>query len=200
MARYTGPKHKLARREGINILEKDSQSLERRINVVPGSHSRRRSKVSEYGLQLREKQKLKRIYGVLERQFRRYIDEAQKSRENSNEVLMQILESRLDNVVYKLQFAKSRPMARQFVTHRHVFVNGERVNIPSYRVKPGDTIRLDADLIEKNPDVKKLEEEGKELLPFLSKTKAEGTFLRLPTMEEVQNPVDYSLVVEFYSR
>jgi small subunit ribosomal protein S4 len=200
MARYTGPKHKLARREGVNILEKQSQSLERRLNVIPGSHSKRRKKFSEYGLQLREKQKLKRIYGLLERQFRRYVEEAQKSQENTEEALMQVLESRLDNILFRLNFAKSRPMARQFVTHRHVMVNGKRVNIPSYRIKPGDVVQLSKGLLEKNPDVQKLIEEDSELLPYLSRKNIEGKIKRLPTPEEIQNPVDYHLVIEFYSR
>jgi small subunit ribosomal protein S4 len=200
MARYTGPKHKLARREGVNILEKQSPSLERRLNVIPGSHSKRRKKFSEYGLQLREKQKLKRIYGLLERQFRRYVEEAQKSQENTEEALMQVLESRLDNMLFRLSFAKSRPMARQFVTHRHVMVNGKRVNIPSYRIKPGDVVQLSKGLLEKNPDVQKLVEEDKDLLPYLSRKNIEGKIKRLPTPEEIQNPVDYHLVIEFYSR
>lgn len=200
MARYTGPKHKLARREGVNILEKQSQSLERRLNVIPGSHSKRRKKFSEYGLQLREKQKLKRIYGLLERQFRRYVEEAQKSQENTEEALMQVLESRLDNMLFRLNLAKSRPMARQFVTHRHVMVNGKRVNIPSYRIKPGDVVQLSKGLLEKNPDVQKLIEEETELLPYLSRKNGEGKIKRLPTPEEIQNPVDYHLVIEFYSR
>lgn len=200
MARYTGPKHKLARREGVNILEKQSQSLERRLNVIPGSHSKRRKKFSEYGLQLREKQKLKRIYGVLEKQFRRYVEEAQKSQENTEEALMQMLESRLDNMLFRLNFAKSRPMARQFVTHRHVMVNGKKVNIPSYRIKAGDVVQLAKGLLEKNPDVQKLIEEETELLPYLSRKNVEGKVKRLPTPEEIQNPVDYHLVIEFYSR
>lgn len=200
MARYTGPKHKLARREGVNILEKQSPSLERRLNLIPGVHAKKRRKFSEYGVQLREKQKLKRIYGLMERQFRRYIEEAQKSRENTEEALMQVLESRLDNMVFRLGFAKSRPMARQFVTHRHVLVNGQKVNIPSYRTKAGDVIELTDKLVEKNPDTKELVEEERELSPYLSRKKAKGTIERLPKREEVQNPVDYHLVIEFYSR
>src|SRR3989338_1535600 len=121
MARYTKSKHKLARREGINILGKVSASLERRISTTPGVHGKKRvRKLSEFGLQLREKQKLKRIYGLLERQFRKYVLEAQRKKINTEDALIGLLETRLDNVVYRLGYGKSRPQARQMVSHRHV--------------------------------------------------------------------------------
>jgi small subunit ribosomal protein S4 len=137
MARYTGPKHKLARREGVNILGKVSPSLDRRLNVLPGQkgRSRYRKKVSEYGMQLREKQKLKRIYGLLERQFSNYVAKAEKDKDTStDEGLLRLLETRLDNVTFRLGFASTRSQARQYVTHGHIFVNGKKVNIPSYKV------------------------------------------------------------------
>jgi small subunit ribosomal protein S4 len=202
MARYTGPKHKLARREGVNILEKMSPSLERRLNVPPGVSSRRRGrrKASEYGLQLREKQQLKRSYGLLEKQFRKYIEEAQKSRENTDEMLIQLLEGRLDSVVYRLGFANSRNMARQFVTHGHVTVDGKKVSIPSYQVKIGERIALSPKLL-KNAVLKEhIDNSASNLLPFLERKDTVGKLSRKPAKDEVPNTADYQLVVEFYSR
>jgi len=198
MARYTGSKHKQARREGINITGKTSQSLERKINIIPGVHGKKRTrKLSEYGIQLREKQKLKRIYGLLERQFRKYVFDAQRKKENTEDVLVQLLETRLDNIVYRLGFGKSRPMARQLVSHRHILVNGQKVNIPSYKVGEGDTIAL-------SPKFKIIEDEDKkeevQIPEFLSRKETEGKLVRMPNREEVANPVDYQLVIEFYSR
>lgn len=203
MGRYTGPKHKLARREGVNIYGKASASLDRRLNVPPGQISRRggRRKMSEYGLQLREKQKLKRIYGLMEKQFRNYVEKAEKTKTApTDEVLIQLLESRLDNIVYRLGFAKSRNQARQYVSHRHVLVNGKRVNIPSYQVKEGDEVALEEKL-QKNEILKAQREEMEITVPeYLKKVKTKGAIKRVPTKEDVQNPVDYQLVVEFYSR
>lgn len=200
MARYTGPKHKIARREGINILGKTSASLDRRINIIPGVHGKRRTrKLSEFGLQLREKQKLKRIYGLLEKQFRKYIVEAQKKNMNTEDALVQILETRLDNVVYRLGFGKSRAQARQMVSHRHVLVNGRKVNIPSYTVREGDTISLG--LKSPQEEIKtRIEEEGFEIPSFLVRKDLSGTLNKLPTRDDVANPVNYQLVIEFYSR
>ncbi len=195
MARYTGPKHRLARLEGVNILEKVSPSLERRLTTIPGIHGKKgRRKVSEYGLQLREKQKLKKIYGLLEKQFRNYVDLAQRKKANTEDVLVSLLETRLDNVVYRLGYANSRAQARQFVSHKHVFVNDKIVNIPSYKVAEGDTIKLDPKLVNKE------ETEEKVLLPFVSRTADAGKLERSPESADVPNPVDYQLVIEFYSR
>lgn len=196
MARYTGPKHRLARLEGVNILEKTSNSLERRLNIIPGIHGKRgRRKVSEYGLQLREKQKLKRIYGLLEKQFRKYVSQAQKSKANTENILVELLESRLDNMVYRAGLAKSRTHARQLVSHGHALVNGKKINIPSYAVKEGDEIALDAKMI------KFIEEkEDYATLPFILREKNSAKLVRMPKSEEVPNPVDYQLVIEFYSR
>ncbi|HMS22450.1 MAG TPA: 30S ribosomal protein S4 [Candidatus Levybacteria bacterium] len=195
MARYTGPKHRLARLEGVNILEKTSNSLERRLNIIPGIHGKKgRRKTSEYGLQLREKQKLKKIYGLLEKQFRNYVDLAQSKKANTEDALVQLLETRLDNIVYRLGFARSRNQARQMVSHKHVFVNGKKVNIPSYRVKEGDSITFATKMI------KTEEEEARAVLPFVEREIDSGKLMRLPESKDVPNPVDYQLVIEFYSR
>lgn len=196
MARYTGPKHRLARLEGVNILEKTSNSLERRLNIIPGIHGKKgRRKTSEYGLQLREKQKLKRIYGLLEKQFRNYVFQAQKATGNTEDLLVTLLESRLDNVVYRSGLAKSRTHARQLVSHGHVLVNGKTVNIPSFAVKEGDVVTLDLKM------AKFLEQKEEYItLPFVERKNDAGKLLRAPKSEEVPNPVDYQLVIEFYSR
>ena len=200
MARYTGKKHKLARREGVNVIEKVSRSLDRRLNIIPGLHSKRnRRKPSEFGLQLREKQKLKRIYGLLEKQFRRYVVTSGKKKGNTEEALAQTLEMRLDNIVFRLGFAKSRFMSRQMVGHGHVFVNNKKISIPSYQVKEGDVITLSSK-IAANIDVKTTAESKTEVLPFLQKNHLVGKVLRLPKREEIVNPVDYYLVIEYYSR
>lgn len=200
MAKYTGPKHKLARREGVNILEKNSQSLIRRLNIIPGLHGKHgKKKPSDYGLQLREKQKLKRIYGLLEKQFRNYIKAAQKEKGNTEEALIQSLEIRLDNIVYRFGFANSRYMARQLVGHRHVLVNGKKVNIPSYRVRENDVVALTAKA-SVNPNIRKILEEDRALPPFLEKKGHVGKILRLPNKDDIVNPVDYQLVIEYYSR
>lgn len=196
--RYTKAKHKLARREGVNIFGKASASLERRLNITPGIHGKKRArKLSEYGVQLREKQKLKRTYGLTEKQFRKYAMQAQKAKENTIEVLVQGLETRLDNVVFRLGFGKSRSQARQMVSHRHILVNGKKVNIPSYKVSEGDKIAVSA----KFPQIMSEEEKKEAKIPeFLIKEETEGTLKRLPNLEDVANPVDYQLVIEFYSR
>lgn len=198
MARYTGPKHKLARREGVNILEKTSRSLDRRLNVTPGIHGKKRArKLSEFGLQLREKQKLKRIYGLLEKQFRKSVIAAQNKKINTEDALVQVLETRLDNLVYRLGFAKTRYQARQMVSHRHVFVNGDKVNIPSYTVKEKDVITISPKF--QTDEVKERVEAAK-LPNFLSRKDLEGKLINLPTRDDVVNPVNYQLVIEFYSR
>lgn len=202
MARYTGPKHKIARREGVNILEKASGSLDRRLNVMPGSQARRggRRKPSEYGLQLREKQKLKRSYGLLEKQFRNYVETAQKSKENTDEMLIQLLEGRLDNLVYRLGFANSRNMARQFVSHGHVLVDGQKVNVPSYNVKIGQKISLSKKLLKNEVLKLHIDETASTLLPYVERKDVVGKLSKKPTRDEVPNPADYQLVIEFYSR
>lgn len=196
MARYTGPKHRLARLEGVNILEKTSNSLERRLNIIPGIHGKKgRRKTSEYGLQLREKQKLKRIYGLMEKQFRNYVFQAQKATSNTEDVLVELLESRLDNIVYRAGLAKSRTHARQLVSHGHALVNGKKVTIPSFGVKMGDVVTLDSKM------TKFLEQKEEYItLPFIERKDTSGKLTSMPKSEEVPNPVDYQLVIEFYSR
>ncbi|HSA83658.1 MAG TPA: 30S ribosomal protein S4, partial [Patescibacteria group bacterium] len=157
MARYTGPKHKLARREGVNILDKDSASLMRRINQLPGQHGKKgtRRRPSEFGQQLREKQKAKAMYGLLEKQFKKLVDTVSTQKGDTSELLLALLETRLDNVVYRVGLAKSRAMARQFITHGHVLVNNKKMTIPSYTVQVGDVVTIDSAIL-KNPDVAKL--------------------------------------------
>ncbi|OGH16491.1 MAG: 30S ribosomal protein S4 [Candidatus Levybacteria bacterium RIFCSPHIGHO2_02_FULL_40_18] len=196
--RYTGPKHKLARREGVNILEKTSRSLDRRINIPPGIHGKRRArKLSEYGTQLREKQKLKRIYGLSEKQFRRYVILAQKKKANTEDALVEHLETRLDNIIYRLGFGKTRAQARQMVAHRHVFVNGKKINIPSYAARPGDLITLTGKFIK---DEIKVRIENLTLPSYLERENFKGKVLREPISADVANPINYQLVIEFYSR
>ena len=201
MARITGPKHRLARREGVNVLEKQSASLDRRMNVPPGIHGRKggRRKVSGYGLQLREKQKLKKFYGLLEKQFRKYVVEAQKERTNTEDALLRLLESRLDNLVFRLKLANSRFQARQYVSHGHVLVNDKKVNIPSYSVKEGDIVALSPKLVKNEVIAARLSEEVT-LPDYLVREAISGKVVRYPKREEIQNPVDYQLVIEFYSR
>jgi small subunit ribosomal protein S4 len=200
MARYTGPKHKLARREGINLLEKTSASLMRRLNVPPGVHGKKgKRRPSEFGQQLREKQKAKVTYGVLERQFKKMVEAASKQKGDTEELLLSSLERRLDNIVYRLSFAKSRMMARQFVTHGHVLVNSKKMSIPSYAVQEGDIISLDA-TIQKNPDVLKNLEEKKDVLGFLEKKGIVGKLTRIPNSADIQAPFSTRQIIEYYSR
>ena len=145
MARYTGPKCKLARREGTDLFLKSARrSLDSKCKMesAPGQHGAKKPRLSGYGLQLREKQKIRRIYGVLERQFRRYFAEADRKKGSTGELLLQLLESRLDNVVYRMGFASTRAEARQLVAHKALMVNGQVVNIPSFRVKAGDVVTI----------------------------------------------------------
>ena len=202
MARYTGPKHKIARREGINILEKESASLQRRLNVPPGGvHGRKmRRRLSEYGQQLREKQKAKAIYGLLEKQFGNLVKLVGKKKGETGELLMSLLETRLDNIIFRLGFAKTRTMARQMVGHKHVLVNGEKLNIPSYQVKIGDNISLTPET-QKNVQVLALiQEEEKNLVPFIKRDGFSGKLLRMPKKEDIQVPFDLQLIIEYYSR
>lgn len=206
MARYTGPDCRLCRREGIKLFLKGTKCFSNkcpfeRRKSAPGQHGRAQRKLTEYGLRLREKQKLKRIYGVLERQFRRYFEEASKGKGVTGERLLQILETRLDNVVYRLGWALSRAQARQLVLHRKILVNGRKVNIPSYNVKVGDVIEVaEKDLI---PVQEALETFSNKHVPSwleVDNENLKGRILRLPTREEIDVPVQEQLVVEFYSR
>ncbi|MBI2431106.1 MAG: 30S ribosomal protein S4 [Candidatus Levybacteria bacterium] len=200
MARYTGPKHRLARKEGVNIIDKESQSLIRRLSIPPGVHGKKRKRaLSEFGQQLREKQKAKEMYGVLEKQFRNLVDRLQKKRGETGELLISLLETRLDNVVYRLGFAKSRFQARQFVNHGQVLVNGQKVTIPSYQVRKGEKVSL-SEKLQKNAAVLEIMKENKPILSYLVRENNFGTLVRFPTRQDVQVPFDTQLIIEYYSR
>jgi small subunit ribosomal protein S4 len=211
MARYTGPVCKLCRREGEKLMLKGERcftpkcALERRP-YAPGMHGRQaqfRRKKSEYGLQLREKQKARRIYGVLERQFRRYFKEADRRKGLTGVNLLIILESRLDNVVYRLGFADSRDQARQLVRHGHFDVNGQKTNVPSFLVKVGDEIAV-RERSKRLPYFRDLSAvmEHKVVSEWLSLDipKMEGRVLALPTREDIDASLNEQLIVEYYSR
>ncbi len=200
MARYTGPSWKLSRRLGIS-LSGTGKELEKRP-YAPGPHgSGQRKKLSEYGLQLQEKQKLRHMYGVNERQFRTLFDKAAKMTGKHGENFMILLDARLDNVVYKLGLARTRRQARQLVNHGHILVDGSRVDIPSYQVKPGQTIGVreksrNLSIIKESVEVNNF---VPEYLTFDAE-KLEGTFTRLPERSELAPEINEALIVEFYSR
>ncbi|MGD6855580.1 30S ribosomal protein S4 [Bacillus infantis] len=200
MARYTGPSWKLSRRLGIS-LSGTGKELEKRP-YAPGQHGpNQRRKISEYGLQLQEKQKLRHMYGVTERQFRNLFDKAGKMAGKHGENFMVLLESRLDNVVYRLGLARTRRQARQLVNHGHIIVDGGRVDIPSYRVQPGQTITLREK--SRGLDIVKEAIEVNNFVPdFLTfdADKLEGSFTRMPERSELPAEINEALIVEFYSR
>ncbi|MBM7644832.1 small subunit ribosomal protein S4 [Scopulibacillus daqui] len=200
MARYTGPTWKKSRRYGIS-LSGTGKELEKRP-YAPGEHGpNQRKKLSEYGLQLQEKQKLRFMYGLNERQFRRLFDEAGKMKGVHGENFMILLESRLDNLVYRLGLARTRRQARQLVNHGHITVNGKRVGIPSYRVTPGDVIGVREK--SRNLDIIKEALEVNSFVPeylTFDEEKLEGTFNRLPERSELPAEITEALIVEFYSR
>jgi small subunit ribosomal protein S4 len=200
MVRYRGPKHKLSRREGKDLFGTGGDSLQRRLDQPPGMHGRiQRRRESEYAKQLREKQKVKRMYGLNERQFRRFMMIAQRTRAQTGPTLLKLLELRLDNVVYRMGFARSRPQARQFVTHGLVHVDGRRVNIPSFLVAPGQTIAMKENVL-KIPDVQELAE-GKPYVPeWLERRDGGGVVVREPRRDEIDPDINERLIVEFYSR
>lgn len=200
MARYTGPKHKLARREGVNILDKTSNTLMRRLTVPPGVHGKKRAKkMSEYGQQLREKQKAKRMYGLLEKQFSKLVNSVRRQKGETGELLLALLETRLDNVVYRLGFVNSRPQARQLVTHGHVFVNGKRLSIPSYHVQETDVITL-SPKYQSNPQLQRKLEEELQILPFLEREGLSGKLKRQPKRDDIEVPFSTQQIIEYYSR
>lgn len=200
MSRYTGPVWKVSRRLGISLTG-TGKELQKRP-YPPGQHGpTQRKKLSEYGLQLQEKQKLRHMYGVSERQFRNLFEKASRMKGIVGHNFMILLESRLDNLVYRLGFARTRRAARQLVNHGHVTVNGRKVDIPSYICKPGDVIGLR----EKSRNLAVVEEALEErnyLPPYLSfdEDKREGTYVRLPDRSELPSEIQESLIVEFYSR
>ena len=199
MARYTGPKDRLSRREGFDLYGRGAKLT--RLNVPPGMHGPKgkRSK-SQYGRQLREKQKVKRLYGLMERQFRKYADTALKSRGNTGEKLISLLERRLDNVVYRLGFVPTRASGRQTVSHRHVLVNGKKVNIPSYSVAVGDTISLTTKAAEIPAIKKSLEQKDVKIPGWLKRKAIVGQMIAEPIREDVAEPISEQDIVEYYSR
>ena len=208
MARYIDANCKLCRREGEKLFLKGSRCLSEkcafeRRGYAPGQHGQNiRRKVSEFGHQLREKQKVRRVYGILERQFRNYFEKAERKKGITGETLLQMLECRLDNIVYRLGFAPSRKAARQLVRHRHFFVNGRIVDIPSYNVRVHDVIRVKDK--SKTLDVihMALKESRGEELPWLRLNKAnlEGELLEIPKREDIPTPAQEQLIVELYSK
>lgn len=200
MARYTGPKRKLSRREGVALFAKDSKSIERKGAIPPGQHgAKMRRRQSEYGLQLREKQKAKRLFGLLEKQFRKYFDTASQVKGATGLVMLEFLELRLDNIVFRLGFANSRAEARQLVSHGHVAVDGKKVTISSYQVKPGQTIAISGKMID-NTQVKKSLEDSKSLPEWVERKATVGKVIRKPAREEMEQLVNEQLIVEYYSR
>ena len=199
MARYTGPKSKIARKFGEPIFGPDKVLSKK--NYPPGQHGNgRKKKTSEYGIQLREKQKAKYTYGILERQFANLYDKAQRSKGVTGEVLLQLCESRLDNVVYRLGFAKTRAGARQLVSHRHITVNGELVNIPSYQLKAGDVIAVR----EKSKSLEVITDAlaskaSYDWLQYNDETKT-GTFVSAPERIQIPEEIKEQLIVELYSK
>jgi small subunit ribosomal protein S4 len=208
MGRYTGPRERLSRREGVELELKGvrrlagKSGLERRGVLPPGEHGgRRRRQPSTFAIQLRAKQVLKRTFGVRERQFRRYVREAQRAHHRTGDRLLELLERRLDNVVFRLGFATTRAQARQFISHGHVLVDGRRVTVPSYRVRAGQTVSLRADSA-----VREAAADATELLarvaPWLETDpdSLSGRVLRDPRREDLAVPIDEQLVVEHFSR
>jgi len=208
VARYTGPVCRLCRREGLKLFLKgercytDKCAIERR-NYPPGEHGQGRPKFSEYSIQLREKQKLRRIYGVLEGQFRRYFAMADRSKGVTGENLLQLLERRLDNIVYRLGFANSRSEARQLVRHGHFQVNGRKVDVPSYLVRTGDSVTVR----EKSRKVARIQEalelaQRRGIPEWLEMTAEEfaGRIKAYPTRNDLTMPINEKLVVELYSK
>lgn len=209
MARYKGPVCKLCRREKTKLFLKgdrcytDKCALEKKESP-PGQHGvLRRRRMSEYGLQLREKQKVRRIYGIMERQFRNYFQKAERKKGITGENLLRVLECRLDNVVYRLGFAPSRKLARQLVRHGHFQVNDRKVNIPSYQVKPRDVVKLrekSRDLALIHDSLKASEKAGRLSWLRVDKVKLEGEILDYPTREQIPEPITEKLIVELYSK
>lgn len=199
MARYTGPKDKLSRREGFDLFGKGAKLT--RLAVPPGQHGPKGARrPSEYGRQLRDKQKIKRLYGILERQCKKYAALAEKMRGSAGEEFVKLLETRLDNVVYRLGFAPTRPAARQLVSHGHVFVNDKRVNIPSYSVVSGEIINISQRATQKIPSVTRVINEAIQTPSWIERKGTVGKIVRLPERSDVSEPIDEQSVIEYYSR
>lgn len=206
MARYLGPKLKLSRREGTDLFLKSGVraiDTKCKLESAPGQHGARRGRLSDYGLQLREKQKVRRIYGVLEKQFRNYYKEAARIKGNTGENLLQLLEQRLDNVVYRMGFASTRAEARQLVSHKAVVVNGQVVNIPSFKVRPEDVVSVREKAKKQARIAAALELADQREKPVwleVDSTKMEGQFKRLPERADLSAEINEQLIVELYSK
>ena len=207
MARFIGPKRKLSRREGADLFLKSARRSiadKAKFDTKPGQHGRTSGqRTSDYGLQLREKQKVKRMYGVLEKQFRRYFETADRKRGNTGANLLSLLECRLDNVVYRMGFGSTRAEARQLVSHKAITVNGQSVNIPSFSVKEGDVVALREQSKKQARVVEALQLAAQVGFPAwveVSADKAEGTFKKSPDRDEFAADINESLIVELYSR
>ena len=207
MARYIGPKAKLSRREGTDLFLKSTRrslSDKCKLDTKPGQHGRTSgARTSDYGNQLREKQKVKRIYGVLERQFRRYFAEAERRKGNTGENLLMLLESRLDNVVYRMGFGSTRAEARQLVSHKAILLNGNVANIPSMQVRPGDVIAI-REKAKKQARIQEslglVAQSGAASWVSVDAGKLEGTFKQVPDRDDIGGDINESLIVELYSR
>ena len=210
MGRYLGSSCKQCRREGMKLMLKGIRCEtakcpveKKQRNLAPGMHSWRRGRLSEYGLRLREKQKVKRYYGLLEQQFMIYFHKAERLKGNTGQILLQLLERRLDNVIYKLNFAPSRKAARQLISHGHIYVNDHKVNISDYTTRIGEKITIKAS----EKSVKKIKEQTASNQNFttqgwlqLDREHLQATIVALPSREDVQIPIEEQLVVEFCSR
>jgi small subunit ribosomal protein S4 len=203
MARYTGPKWKQSRREGVDLFGRVGSKYQKegRTTQLPGVHGPKqyRSKPTGYSLQLREKQKAKRTYGVLERQFKHYYEEANKSTGNTADTMMQLLDRRLDNVIYRLGLAKTRPQARQLVSHGNVLVNDKKVDIPSFLTKIGDVVALSSKASKFSFITNNLDQKYETPL-WLTRKGTLGKVERLPKSEETDLDIKYHVIVEYYSR
>lgn len=206
MARYLGPKLKLSRREGTDLFLKSGVraiDTKCKIETIPGQHGARRGRLSDYGIQLREKQKVRRIYGVLEKQFRNYYKEAARLKGNTGENLLQLLEQRLDNVVYRIGFASTRSEARQLVSHKAILVNGQVVNVPSFNVSADDVVSVREKAKKQARIVSALELAEQREKPTwieVDSKKMEGTFKRVPERTDLSAEINEQLIVELYSK
>lgn len=206
MARYIGPKCKLSRREGTDLFLKSGvRALDSKckLETAPGVHGARRGRLSDYGVQLREKQKVRRIYGVLEKQFRNYYADAARIKGATGENLLQLLEQRLDNVVYRMGFGVTRAESRQLVSHKAILVNGQSVNVPSYQVKPGDVISVREKSVNQLRIKNALDvaaSRGAVAWVEVDAKKMEGKFSSLPERSELSQDINENLIVELYSK
>lgn len=205
--RYLGPKNRISRREGIDLgLKTPGSNAQRRllnkINIPPGQHgTKKRKKISERGLQLREKQKLRFMFGITEKQLKKYFQKAKEKKGNTALFLSQFLEQRLDNIVYRLGFAPTRAAARQLVTHGHILINGKKNNIPSYQVRINDEISFANEKIVKVPYIEKILNNKDIIIPlWLERKGTFGKLISLPTNEEINKQINLRLIIEYYSR